>query len=368
VRKPQLLGTSCLFLSLGNGTDLPQSSTQAPAAEQFIPKSCKQVAAAAAKKGIPAPATFYYLNAVIDYSLYSLHANLTVHPEYRLKNRTGGDYHALGKSWTFNHSNSDERDLWINDCMQAVHDGCTGGCFIDQSNNEPLDTKQISPENEAIFRAAHMATLVELDGRIAAATNSKSVILHNNGVSGSTTKAIMVENFAASEKCILEVQKLAVLGITVEAHAGDLADGTEPGPFSTCANGGTNSMAAFLIAAGDFMYYHCSGTAEGAATKWSVNPNWPTGFDYWLDWRPEYDKPLGAPTGAGVKHGNVWSRTFATGTEVQFDAVLRNGTIWWSDGTVQRGPVPAVPPSQYDTGCTWQTFPPGTHSPLSELN
>jgi hypothetical protein len=62
--------------------------------------------------------------------------------------------------------------------------------------------------------------------------------------------------------------------------------------------------------------------------------------DSWLDWLPEYDLPLGAPSGpatrvpstsslTGLASAHVWHRSFASGTSVTFDGGTGQGTIKW---------------------------------------
>eukprot|EP01047_Picozoa_sp_COSAG01_P122662 COSAG01_NODE_51531_length_354_cov_0.784314_1_plen_102_part_10 len=73
--------------------------------------------------------------------------------------------------------------------------------------------------------------------------------------------------------------------------------------------------------------------------------------DSWLDWLPEYDLPLGAPSGpatrvpstsslTGLASAHVWHRSFAGGTSVTFDGGKGQGTIKWGGphGKTQVGP------------------------------
>ena len=66
----------------------------------------------------------------------------------------------------------------------------------------------------------------------------------------------MIEDFAASGAGITTL--VAKHGIIVEAHSGDHPGGTGPAPKSSCEHGGTNAMAACLIGAGRYSYYHCT--------------------------------------------------------------------------------------------------------------
>ena len=161
---------------------------------------------------------------------------------------------------------------------------------------------------------------------------------------------MMFEDFAASEHCIESLQLAAERGLGVQAHAGDIVDDGTNATENGCGHGDINAMAAFLIGAGEYAYYHC-------AKGWSSDEPWPQRPDVWLDWREEYDRPLGQPIANGTKgsHDGIWRRFFSYGTFVEFDSNRGNGTIWWGDGTVQRGKPPLGDEAERD-GCTWQTM------------
>ena len=105
-----------------------------------------------------------------------------------------------------------------------------------------------------------------------------------------------------------------------------------------------------------YHYYHCAGT-------WGSDSRWPAVADAWLDWLPEYDLPLGAPLGLatqkpsrGVAGASLWSRSFQSGTRVEFDGGSANGTIFWANGVVQKGqPFNLTAVSR---GCTWESMAP----------
>jgi hypothetical protein len=247
------------------------------------------------------------------------------------------------------------REAWIADCVAATAGGCDG-CFIDRSNDMTHlnNTKagQMTAADAARFEQAHLDTLKELNTRLAAL--DKFAISNNEGRVSLGTTTMMIEDFAASGQCVETMLEAVAHNLTVQAHAGDLADEpptaagtrTVSPPSSNCAEGITNSLSAFLIAAGRYSYYHC-------ATGWQSPAMWPAAHDDWLTWRPEYDRPLGEPVGLAVKTGDVWTRSFKTGTHVAFDGVKGNGTIVWSDGAVQTGRPWNPPPT--NPGCKWQT-------------
>jgi hypothetical protein len=314
-------------------------------AEVNIPAACRQIKAAH-----PEVTAMYYLNSLIDYSMFTpLHDALAKNPEFRLKDSKGKELNP----YMYNLGNAAFREMWIADIVNATENGCDG-VFIDKSRS--------GGPGGAAYIPMHTAALVALDAALQPL--GKFALLNNQGgVAGQA--GMMIENFAGSQKCIEMLITAASRGFTTEVHAGDISDNASGKSGNTCVDGDTNAMAAFLIGAGDYSYYHCSGDAlAGGATKWSVASTWPAVRDYWLDWLPEYTFPLGMPLGPATKAPSaapnapsgsfVWTRKFASGTQVVFDAGSRNGTISWAHGLVQVGP-PSDSTVDKDS-CSWQTM------------
>ena len=133
-------------------------------------------------------------------------------------------------------------------------------------------------------------------------------------------------------------------------------------------NGDTNSMAAFLVGAGKYAYYHCSYTNGHGGTAWGSASAWPSVPDSWLDWLPEYNYPLGEPTGSATSepsrsnvtgllpNAHIWRRTFQSGTTVEFDGGSGQGTIKWAHGPTQVGLAysASVARAVAAAGCKWE--------------
>ena len=85
------------------------------------------------------------------------------------------------------------------------------------------------------------------------------------------------------------------------------------------------TVAAFLTGMGKYAYYGRGGgwgaTGESACASW-------------LQWMPEYDRPLGEPTAVAAEPSpGVYTRAFATGTRVFLNTTKGGGhCVWWSDG------------------------------------
>jgi hypothetical protein len=322
------------------------------------PAACQQI-----KRINSSVATVYYLNSVIDWPFFSLHEKMLSNPSWRLKDHLGTDMLVVGQ-WGFNFSVAACREAWMADCVAATAAGCDG-CFIDRSNDmyQLNSTKpgMMSPSDADRFEHAHLATLTELNARLKAL--GKFAINNNEANTSLGVTTMMIEDFAASAHCLETLQTAVARGITVQAHAGNYPDEgidvsvvdqratatstASSGGVDNCAAGITNSLAAFLVAAGEYSYFHC-------ASGWQSEAAWPAAHDAWLAWRDEYNRPLGAPHGPAKRTGDVWTRLFGNGTRVVFDGKSGNGTIAWADGTVQTGQP--WQPKAGDDGCKWQTI------------
>jgi hypothetical protein len=85
------------------------------------------------------------------------------------------------------------------------------------------------------------------------------------------------------------------------------------------------TLAAFLAGAGENAFYGRGGGWGGNGASACAS---------WLEWPAEFDKALGAPTGAAAEAApGVFTRAFASGTHVYADTNKGGGhCVWWSDG------------------------------------
>ena len=276
-----------------------------------------------------APTILFYQNSMIDWPMYSTHAALVANPALRLRNATGGEALYLG-NWLYDVTAPAGRAVPAGLCaaLASADAGATyDGCFIDRGNvlGDFGPEARFSPAQAAAINAGHDAMLAGLVAELAGA--GKLALLNNNGNFSFAPAVRMLEDFAATEACITALQALAARGLRVEAHAGYSADGSD----AFCAAPPVNSLAAFLIGAGEGAYYAC-------APGWTTDPRWPAVADPWLDPLPLYARPLGAPLGSASRSAQgTWTRRFASGTNVSFSAETGSGRIAWGDGAVDEG-------------------------------
>ena len=324
------------------GMRLPNGSTRSE--EVAGPEACRLIQAATPTGKTP-PATFFYLNSVIDWPFNrDLHSLMVSNPTWRVTNTNGAAVMVRGQ-FGYNMTNDAMRARWVKECVDAVKQGCTG-CFIDQANmNEYFPG--VSQAALADYNKAHRQSFKDLSDALSPTGNyalfNHLAVPQSRGLHA---QAMMIEDFVGSENCIARLQTTVARGYIIEARAGHFVD---CGPNAL----DTSSLAAFLIGAGNFSYYHC-------ATTWSSDPEWPNVRDAWLDWLPAYDIPLGEPLTPGAKgKDGIWRRSFRSGTRVSFDPSTLNGTIAWGAGVTYTG-HPVANQTLADIiktkGCAWESM------------
>ena len=338
----QITRFSMATIEKSYGMRLPNGSTRSE--EIAGPEACRLIQSATPAGKAP-PATFFYLNSVIDWPFNEqLHSLMVTNPTWRVTNKHGAPVMVRGQ-FGYNMTNDAMRARWVKECVDAVKQGCTG-CFIDQANmNEGFPG--VSKAALEAYNEAHRQSFKELSDALSPTGNyalfNHLAVPQSRGLHA---QAMMIEDFVGSENCIVKLQTTVDRGYTIQARAGRFVD---------CGANAldTSSLAAFLIGAGNFSYYHCAAT-------WGSDPGWPSVRDAWLDWLPAYDFALGEPLAPGTKgKDGIWRRTFQSGTRASFDPVALNGSIAWASGVTYAGqPVTnqTLATIIKSKGCGWESM------------
>ena len=85
--------------------------------------------------------------------------------------------------------------------------------------------------------------------------------------------------------------------------------------------GGIDEIAAFLAGAGEYHYYGLGGW-NGAGKHGNFSEHWVDGV---------FGRQLGTPVADAIYDlaTDTWSRSFASGTKVEFNAKTEKGTVSW---------------------------------------
>ena len=126
---------------------------------------------------------------------------------------------------------------------------------------------------------------------------------------GVSVNAVLQEGCTASN---------ATVNTLLNATARSLADNTRY-IYECHSNGSESDMAAFLIGAGLDHYF-------------GFGPWYTRAGGFAPSWKPEFEKPLGEPLADATYDAatSTWTRSFASGTRVKFDATSSVGSIAWA--------------------------------------
>lgn len=253
----------------------------------------------------PKIATYFYMNSYKDRpEMTRMTRELNKHPKYYLQDSHGTHVKSSGGFYVFDMSNPKVRQWWLNTCLNATIFANGDGCFCDSSQRVNATFSPKLPKDKA---KAWGEGLLNLTCDVQKALGDDKLLIGK--VPGQPyVKSVQIESFEAKNDSIVSLMLGAELGQVVQAHV----------PVKIkCTSDITDYIAAFLIGAGKYCYFGCGDwTGVGDDT----GP---------LTWRSEYDRPLGTPRGVAKYHTGVWTRSFASGTDVLFDTNTNKGTIKW---------------------------------------
>ena len=257
----------------------------------------------------PNTATYFYMGAFADLpEMTRMAREFAQHPDWYLRDSSGTKVMRKTSKisfYIFDLSNPDVRQWWQNTCLNALKATNGDGCFCDSSQQVNMTFEPpLSPEEEKAFGDS----LVQLTKEVQNALGDDKLLI-GKVANQSYVKAVQIEFFKPNNDSIVELMLGVEVGQVVQVHV--------PVYLDICNGDLTDYIAAFLIGAGEYSYFGCG--------RWNTSNDDTSAFI----WRPEYDKPLGAPTGPATYRNGVWKRKFSRGTSVKFDTTTKTGTIEW---------------------------------------
>ena len=260
----------------------------------------------AVKKINPNVATYFYMNSNKDIpELTRTARQFEQHPDWFLRNEDGIKVKDSQGLYVFDLTNPVVRQWWQDTCINATIVTNGDGCYCDSSQQRPF-LKFTPPLSNAIFEKFEKG-LLDLTRDVQRALGDDKLLIGKVS-NQSFVKSVQMEYFQPNNDSINELMLGVTNGKVMQAHVPVQVD---------CTGDLTNYLAAFLIGAGDYSYFGCG--------MWRTMGDDKTA----MTWKPEYDKPLGAPRGPAIYNNGVWKREFAKGTSVMFDTTSNTGTIQW---------------------------------------
>ena len=239
--------------NINNESDL--SACQIPTALRGTDDQHRD-AAKAIKSFNPRAVVLSYLNSVIQYPWYGAARSLASHPDWWLRNSTGGIMHNLesgrpaNESWlTYDHSVPAAASAWSKACLDLTASGDIDGCYVDGCTKVP---HPLAPAKQTAYGPAKMAMLVALQKQVPA-----PLICGSNGKVYPGLGGSQIQNWGKAKKYskreIPMLMTAMKAGVLFEAHGSAVCHaGGDPHDAAV-----QTELAAFLVAADRYAYYMC---------------------------------------------------------------------------------------------------------------
>ncbi len=279
------------------------------------------------KRFNPKTKVLFYWNGFLAYPMYDAHKTFIQHPEWALNDRQGKPVLIRKRVPAYDLSNRDVRTWWADVARKATADSSCDGVFVDALPKIGM----LADQNRRVWGSEKYDSVeAGLHGMLAATRQQigPDKLLIYNGLRGNLEKwpdggarylrfadGAMVEHFGwhsgrDSEGRIKPSQMEADIKLIREAGLAGKIVIVKGWPnlnaLPKTSNHETKArlaresltfpLAAFLIAAEEHAYF---------AYSWGYHDT-----DGWLEWYPEFDRPLGSPKGPARREGWEYRREF----------------------------------------------------------
>lgn len=283
-----------------------------------------------------------YLNTMIAFGQYDLYdrANKTCRSTCFLHNQDGSQFFYKMKGGlepVYDLSDEQARALWLESATSMLNNSWVDGIFADRGRASAfVDLKEanITDAHRAAWDNGHAAMMAQTTELATKFAGGRGIVIAN-GADIQGVNARMFEDMRSNDTTAsppgddIDLMMQQVGQRVIEAHEDNVAPGT--GADAVLAF--NRSLAAYLVAAGEYTYFQ-------ATESWFTAGGWMTP-------RVEYGLPLGPPKAVGVKKrcglaGTAWTREFESGVKVFLDVgVWEHPCILWPvgpAGVMFRGP------------------------------
>ena len=256
-------------------------------------------------------------NSAGQFCINNMHSHfMESHPEYLLKNTSRlPAIESWGHLHVYDHAQSFMQQYWQDMCVNMTKSGVIDGCGCDGSQQRASTGEGAIPHiNQSVADAWNTGKISMMNttrlalgkgllvGKEPEELGDYLTAIIHEGCSGNNHTITMLRNVSARSEA-------TGVPLLFECHFSGSSDQKEV----------ESQVAAFLIGAGEYHYW-------GSGSWVQQTP------DFSSRWYAEFfEPPLGKPAGLATYDGatKTWSRSFASGTEVTFDASKNVGTIRW---------------------------------------
>lgn len=232
---------------------------------------------------------------------------------YLLKNESGlPALESWSKCHIFDHSKEIARNYWRDMCLEMTGSGVIDGCGADASWQDGLEQAKGWKLNQSTAKAwsdGHKAMM-----KMTTAALGDGVLLGKDPYEvGDYVNGALHEGCSNSNETVLTLRNLTRVA---KAQGRRLV-------YQCHGKGKLDEVAAFLAGAGEYHYYGFGGW-NGVGSHGNFSGHWMDGV---------FGRKLGAPLADAMYDSSTdtWTRSFVSGTEVQFNAKTNKGSISWGD-------------------------------------
>lgn len=306
-------------------------------------------AARAVKKINPATKVLYYRNVIVHYGGYAANASLTEIPGALLVGRSGSDKLVRNRVQAYDLTNAKMRDWWLVSANRVCADPAIDGLFFDGNIKvlEPAYLRdEIGEKKKAALVDGYTAMMKDtrrilgpeklmlanvLRARFPDSGMSRLRAFDGSYMEGFETAVgnVPLKDYVA--KGIAAFQEAARQGFLIAFTAGLGEEDSDEGAKNRQRTDEVRRslagdeaamrrfnylLAIFLICAEKHSYFCVHDGYDAKKSK------------VWMTHRPEFERPLGAPKGAAVRAGYIYTREFAHAS-VRLDLEAQTAKIDW---------------------------------------
>jgi hypothetical protein len=233
---------------------------------------------------------------------------------------------SFGHCHAYDHSQAETRQYWTDMCLNMTDSGVVDGCgadfsatgtnrWVDHTPAKIAANMGLDIKTATAWAAGHRQMMKDTQAAL-----GKGLLVGKDGAElGDHVNAVIQEG--ACMRRNYSVNNLR--NLTARARAA----GPAAKNWVFQCHGGTSALtndtiAAFLVGAGDGHFLTTGGWNGGAAGHWA----------------DEFNKPLGEPLADAIYNGTSWSRDFKSGTHVTFTPHINShGKDMGGTGTIEWG-------------------------------
>lgn len=290
------------------------------------------------KKLNPRMKVIFYWNTFLDYSMFAAHKEYAQHPEWWLRTVAGTLDRKKGRQMRYDLSNTEVREWWTDVAAKAVRDGSCDGVFMDafpqitsRANRRLWGDEKFEAIQQGLRDTIELTRQKIGDDKLIVYNGIRSTPKWNAGFDfPDHTDAAMIEHFGYFQSSAKEEMLRDILVMQQAARAGKIVVFKGWAGLTFTDNQAMRKpLAEKRRIAADSLNFPLACFLAGAQQNCYFIYNWGYRLENGcLEWYPEFDKPLGPPTGEMVVEEWTLSREYEHAS-VRVDLETKEAMIEW---------------------------------------